>query len=73
MIRLYLDAGEHGELTAHHIGRDGDGAPSDEVCGATCEAELHGPAGTWIWQLADLIAEETEIGSSAECEADALL
>lgn len=73
MLCLHLDAGEHGELTAHHIGRDGDGAPADKVCRTTCEAKLHGAAGAWIWQLTDLITEEAEIGSSAECEADALL
>lgn len=27
--RLHLDTGEYGELTAHHFGRDGNGAPAD--------------------------------------------
>ena len=55
---LDLNGSEHGELLSDHVGRDGDGAPADEISATACEAELHGPAGARIRQLADLIAEE---------------
>ena len=64
---LYLDAGEHGDLTAHHVGRDGDGAPADQISGATGEAELNRPAGAWIRQLANLIAKQANLGMGANC------
>jgi hypothetical protein len=28
-----LEAGEHGEATADHLGGNGDGAPTDEISG----------------------------------------
>jgi hypothetical protein len=34
-----LEAAEHGEATAHHLGGDGDGAPSDQVCTAARETK----------------------------------
>lgn len=67
MFGLDLDAGEHCQLLADHVGCDGDGAPANEISRATCEAKLHGPAGAWIRQLAHLIAEETQIGACAKC------
>lgn len=65
--------GEDGDALAHHLWGDGDRAPADQVGGASGKAELHGPAGAWVGQLAHLIAEEAKIGAGAECEADALL
>ena len=70
---LDFDAGEDGETLADHLGCDCDGAPADEVSGATGKAELNGAAGAWIWELADLITEQAQIGASANCKADALL
>jgi len=67
MLGLNFNAGEHCQLLADHIGCDGDGAPTDEISGATCKAELNGPAGTWIRQLAHLIAKQSQIGACAEC------
>ena len=58
---------EHGHLTADHAWSDGDDAPADQISGTAREAELHGPAGAWIWQLADLIAKEAQIGPCTEC------
>ena len=71
--RLDFNAGEDGHALANHVGCDGDGAPADQVSGATGEAKLNGPAGAWIWELADLITEKAQIGACAKCEADALL
>ena len=54
---LDLDAGEYGNALADHLRGDGDGAPADEVSGATGKAELNGAACAGIWELADLITE----------------
>jgi hypothetical protein len=65
--------GEHSQLLADHLWSHGDGAPADEISRATGQAELHGPVGAWIWELAHLIAEEAQIGTATECEAYLLL
>jgi len=55
--------GEHGQLLADHLRGHGDGAPANEISGTTGQAKLHGPAGAGIWELADLIAEQAQIGA----------
>ena len=70
---LDLDAGEHGELLAHHVGGDGDGAPADQVSAAACEAEGDQPASVWVGEAADLIAEQPGIGVRAKRQPDLLL
>lgn len=73
MFGLDLDAGEHCQLLADHVGCDGDGAPANEISRATCEAKLHHAASARIRQLSDLIAEEAELWVRAKRETDALL
>ena len=64
---LDFNAGEYSDPLPNHVGRDGHGAPADQVCGAACQAELHRPAGAGIGQLADLITEKAQISAAAEC------
>lgn len=52
-----LDAGEHRNLLANHVGRDGDGAQADQISGTTSQAELNRAAGAWIWEGAGVVAE----------------
>ena len=54
---LDLDAGEHRNLLANHVGRDGDGAQANQISGTTSQAELNGAASAWIWEGACVIAE----------------
>lgn len=62
---LHFDTGEHRNLLANHVGRDGDGAQADEISGTTSKAELNGAAGAWIREGAGVVAEQAQVGACA--------
>jgi len=71
---LDLDGGEDSNSAADHVGCDGDGPVADEI-GSTGRGntELDPPAGTWIWELAGVVAPEADAWQGADCESDSLL
>jgi len=62
---LDFNAGEHRNLLANHVGRDGDGAQADQISGTTSQAELNGAASAWIWKGAGVVAEQAQVGACA--------
>ncbi len=65
--------GEHSQLLADHLWGHGDSAPADQVSGAAGQAELHGPAGAGVRQLADLITKQAQISTATKRKAYLLL
>ena len=68
---LHLNAGEHRNTLADHLGRDGDGAPADQVTAARLQPIPHRHA-TVITQDAAVIAKQSAPITAARY-ADVLL
>jgi len=68
---LHLDAGEHRHLLAHHLRRDGDRAPADQVSRSLAQPEAHRTA-MLITQRAGVIPIQAYWAAAAS-QADLLL